>query len=131
MTMTQQRQRILVVDDDLNVCRVIAAVADRYGVDITTVHDGGEVLDALNHAGPFMIVYLDLLMPNVCGWEVLDLIRRERNTATTPVVILSSAPVTPKEKEALTDDNTMFISKAAFKLDQFESLMCELLVRNG
>jgi CheY-like chemotaxis protein len=120
-----------VVDDDPNVCRVIGTVAERYGVDVTTVHDGGEVLDALNHSGPFMIVYLDLLMPHVCGWEVLDLIRHERNNATTPVVILSSAPITPREKEALTDNSTMFMSKTSFKLAQFESLMCELLVRNG
>lgn len=127
----QNRHRVLVVDDDRQFCRILGTIAERNDVDVVTVHDGGEVQQALSQHGPFNIIFLDLNMPDVCGWEVLDRVRRDRATVNTPVVIVSGEPVSHEERVSLCDDSTQFISKATLTLERLESMMREVLAEDG
>jgi DNA-binding response OmpR family regulator len=78
--------RILVVEDDREINRLIAEALRREGYAASCAHDGAEALRLLA-AERFQMVILDLMMPQVDGYEVLRHIRAE---GETPVLILSA-----------------------------------------
>jgi two-component system KDP operon response regulator KdpE len=79
--------RVLVVDDEPPIVRVVAANLRARGYDVLTAASGEAALTAVKTHRPDCIV-LDLGLPGIDGLEVL---RRLRSWATTPVVILTAA----------------------------------------
>ena len=92
---------ILLVEDDADEVNVALRALHRAGVDapVTVVNDGVEALAALGlesagaSAPPATprVVFLDLKMPRVDGWEVLRRMRQHPDTADIPVVVISSS----------------------------------------
>jgi two-component system, OmpR family, KDP operon response regulator KdpE len=78
--------RVLVVDDDLSILRVVAANLRARGFEALTAASGAAALTAMEAEQPHCIV-LDLGLPDIGGLEVL---RRLRTWTTTPVVILTA-----------------------------------------
>ncbi len=95
------RSMMLLVDDDRNDVDVALRAIDRAGLDapVEIARDGVEALQALGieetdggeQAPPPRVVFLDLRMPRVDGWEVLRRIREHPHTTDLPVVVLSSS----------------------------------------
>ena len=63
--------RILVVDDEGSVRRLMRVILEMEGHEVIEAEDGRYALSALQKDGPFDLVVLDLMMPWVDGWEVL------------------------------------------------------------
>ena len=120
-------KKVLVVDDDKTVRLVIGKVAERHGANVTFACDGKEALSALSHGEQFNAVFLDLIMPHLTGWDILNSIRGNEDTATTPVVIVSGAPISEHEKDRLGRQATSFIDKESFDLTTFERMLDSLL----
>ena len=80
------RPRLLVVDDDRKLCRLIADYLDPLGYDVTTVHTGPEGVERAT-AEAWQAVILDLMLPGLDGFEVLKRIRR---TSDVPVLMLTA-----------------------------------------
>lgn len=78
--------RVLVVEDDLDVGKVVSAYLERDGFELEVVHDGLTGLQRALEAPPDLIV-LDWLLPGLDGLEVLQRLRRERRT---PVIMLTA-----------------------------------------
>jgi DNA-binding response OmpR family regulator len=78
--------RILVVEDDREINRLVAEALRREGFSVTGTHDGAEALRLLS-LDSYQMVILDLMMPEIDGYEVL---RQIREKGTTPVLILSA-----------------------------------------
>ena len=77
---------ILIVDDDVELCELLAERLAREGLNVETVHEGVQGLDrALS--GNHSIVVLDLMLPGLPG---LDLLRRLRARSNLPVLILTA-----------------------------------------
>lgn len=81
--------RILVVDDEPHIRRVLSAMLSREGFDVVLASDGAEGLKAIV-AGVVDLVILDLVMPGANGLEVLAKIRTDPVKARTPVIILTA-----------------------------------------
>jgi two-component system response regulator len=90
---------ILLVEDDRDEVKVALRALDRAGLDVpvAVANDGVEALELLGlepegelQATP-RVVFLDLKMPRIDGWEVLRRIREDPRTADVPVVVLSSS----------------------------------------
>ena len=78
--------RILVVDDDLDLCELLAKYLRREGFEFEMVHNGeAGVHRAL--AGAYALIVLDVMLPNMNGFEVLSQIRAR---AQTPVLMLTA-----------------------------------------
>jgi two-component system alkaline phosphatase synthesis response regulator PhoP/two-component system response regulator VicR len=93
LTGTQKRVRqmpkkILVVDDDRHVVRLVQISLERAGYEVTTAYDGVEALDRVMSGNPDMII-LDIVMPRMDGWEVLRNLQNDPRFQNIPVVILS------------------------------------------
>ncbi len=82
-------RRILVVDDEPHIRRVLSAVLGDRGFDITMANDGVEGLEELS-SNTFDLVILDLMMPGASGLEILSRIRSGTDRADTPVIILTA-----------------------------------------
>ncbi len=81
-----EMQRVLVVDDDSNVCELVSLYLEREGFAIECVNDGQAALDTLERTSPDLIV-LDLMLPGVDGLEVC---RRVRKAGETPIIMLTA-----------------------------------------
>ena len=80
---------ILVVDDDLELLKLIAMLLRRIGAESHTFYNGQEALQYLQTETPDVVV-LDLMLPGIDGYEILQQIRADRRMDDVPVLILSA-----------------------------------------
>ena len=80
------QHRILLVDDDPNLLRLVAEQLRDDGFDVTTARDGAEALRILERTWPDLLI-VDLMMPRIDG---LTLARRVKERADLPVIVLSA-----------------------------------------
>ena len=79
-------EKILVVDDDKNICELLRLYLSKEGYEVTTAHDGEAALAAFEAVKPAMVL-LDVMMPKMDGWETC---RRIRSVSSTPVIMLTA-----------------------------------------
>ncbi len=79
--------KILLVDDNP---KYLADVLPFYGYDLKCVSDGVQALSALDSDEFFDIVLLDVMMPNMNGWDTLKAIRKNPKTRDIPVIMLTA-----------------------------------------
>ncbi len=89
-------QHILVVDDNVDVRESLAEVLELAGYSVETAENGRVALDMLV-AEPAALVLLDLMMPVMDGWQVVEAMRGDRELAGVPVVIVSASTTPPPE----------------------------------
>ncbi|MFQ5808737.1 MAG: response regulator [Armatimonadota bacterium] len=81
-------KRILVIDDDIDVLRTTSRTLEDAGYEVQRAQSGREGLKHIWHAPPDLVV-LDVVMPELNGWDVLQAIRGDDATAKLPVVMLT------------------------------------------
>lgn len=80
--------KVLLVDDN---AKYLKDALPFYGYEVTSVCDGVEALKELNSKNnKFDIVLLDVMMPNMNGWQTLKAIRSDENTKDLPVIMLTA-----------------------------------------
>jgi CheY-like chemotaxis protein len=96
------RQRILIVDDKPETIRPFreALEADRR-YEVLEVTSGQEALDILRLTGTIDLVILDLRMPGIDGFEVLQALRSSEQTANVPVLVLTAEDINAEERAQL------------------------------
>lgn len=82
-------KRILVVDDDHEIVRLLRAYLEQNGYQVIAAYDGERALQAIRHERPDLVV-LDLMLPDRDGWEVTRLVRSDPALAATPIVMLTA-----------------------------------------
>lgn len=83
------RKRILVTDDDACILRLVATILRRAGYDVDTAVNGHQALEKINETD-YDVVVLDLMMPELSGFEVLARLQT-REGAPRYVVVMSAA----------------------------------------
>ncbi len=83
------RKRVLIVDDEPHVATLVARNLTQSGYETATAPDGREALKLLDSWGPDLIV-LDIMMPEIDGMEVIEILRGDPRTVELPVVILTA-----------------------------------------
>jgi len=109
--------KILVVDDVEANVRLLEAVLEPRGYDVVAATDGGSALTLAESAGPDLVL-LDVVMPDLDGFEVCRRLRARERTALLPVVMLTSSDG-PEKTEAIEAGADDFIPKP---FDQAELL---------
>ena len=84
--MEEALEKILIVDDDKNICEVINMYLQSSGYDTKIVYDGKSAIDIFEKYKPNLVI-LDVMMPHVNGIDVLKWIRKE---GITPVIMLTA-----------------------------------------
>ena len=81
--------KILVVDDDLNICELLKLYLENEGYMVFTANDGQEAVDTFQNKTPDLVL-LDYEMPVINGAQVLEMIRSEADFSNIPVIFLTS-----------------------------------------
>jgi two-component system alkaline phosphatase synthesis response regulator PhoP len=82
-------QRILVVDDDRQIVRVLRTYLERAGFNVFAAYSGDEAVRSLRIDRPDLVV-LDLMLPERDGWDVTRIVRRDPALEATPIVMLTA-----------------------------------------
>ncbi|MBX3013300.1 MAG: response regulator transcription factor [Caldilineaceae bacterium] len=82
-------ERILVVDDDREITRLLRSYLEQAGYAVLTAHSGETALHTLRREHPDLLV-LDLMLPDRDGWDVTRLIRADASLADTPIIMLTA-----------------------------------------
>jgi len=82
-------ERILVVDDDRDICRSIEVVLRLEGYDVRIAHEGEEALEQATSVQPDLVL-LDMMMPGIDGYEVTKRLRHDPRTATASIIMLTA-----------------------------------------
>ncbi len=100
----QPVKRVLVVDDDPDVPQLLGRMLSTHDgtLDVTAALNGEQALDELRSHPPDLML-LDIVMPDMDGWQVLELKRKEEAIRDIPVIIISAQDPTeqPMSSEAL------------------------------
>ena len=80
--------RVLVVDDEPAIRALVAKIVERAGLPVDSARDGAEAIEKLE-SGPYAVIVLDLMMPNVDGYALIDYIRDR--PGPRPAIIVVSA----------------------------------------
>ena len=78
--------KVLIIDDDRDLCALISDYLSAFGYEVTAAHSGPTGVERAM-AGPWQAIILDVMLPGMDGFEVLKCIRRERDT---PVLMLTA-----------------------------------------
>ena len=84
------RANVLVVDDDEAIRDVVAEVLRDEGYSVVCAENGAQALQEINADRRPDLVLLDLMMPVMSGWELLDAVHDDAELSRIPVVVLSA-----------------------------------------
>jgi DNA-binding response OmpR family regulator len=91
---------VLVADDEPHIGRIIKTKLEQGPFTVTLVYDGAEALAELERSPDVRLLILDLMMPQVTGFEVLERVRADARWRTIPCLILTAAGQDHQEVEA-------------------------------
>ncbi len=82
-------QRILVVDDDKQIVRLVRSYLEQAGYQVLTAYDGETALQMVRRERPDLVV-LDLMLPDRDGWDITRQVRADPTLAPTPILMLTA-----------------------------------------
>lgn len=85
------KKRILVIDDEENIVKMLKTLLEINDYEAETALDGKEGLSKANKYKPDLIL-LDLVMPNLNGYQVLETLRADETLKSIPVILFTAAP---------------------------------------
>ncbi len=103
--------RILIVDDEPHIRRVLRTILATDGFEVEEAADGVEGMEAINSDTEFDFVLLDFMMPGATGLEVLARIRSHPTRSATPVIILTAKGQDTDRRAALAGGADDFLTK--------------------
>jgi HAMP domain-containing protein/CheY-like chemotaxis protein len=139
-----RRRRLLVVEDNNAERLSIDALLGYDDIEIVNASTGGDALDALRE-NPCDCVVLDLRLPDMSGFDVLDEMRRDTSLADVPVVVFTGKELSPEEDtrlhsmarsivvkgvespERLLDETALFLHRVVTDLPADKQRMLQLL----
>ncbi len=100
---------VLIVEDDNAIRRLLTTTFKREGLPVTPARDGMEALEALR-GRPYRVVLLDLMMPRVSGWEVIDWLREHPTEQPRTLIVVSAT-----NREVLRELDPEVVNAVVFK----------------
>ena len=110
--------QVLIVDDDPGAVELIALHLDGLASKVLRAYGGADAIEMARREMPDLIV-LDLLMPEVNGFDVVAALHENDGTATIPILIVTSKSITPRDRDELNGFVSTIMEKADFDGDRF------------
>ncbi|HXD11841.1 MAG TPA: response regulator [Anaerolineales bacterium] len=109
--------KILIVDDDVLITNLMKTLVTMDGHEALIVNNSAEAMDVAKAREPDLIT-LDLMMPNLNGFELCMLLRAHPKFADTPIIIVSAKEDSKSKQMAFQAGATEYINKP-FNIDEF------------
>jgi CheY-like chemotaxis protein len=94
------RRDIVVIDDDLAALELVRATLEPQGWTVTTCSGGAQAVSVIRSLSP-SVVLVDLLMPDIDGFAVIDALHADPQTSAIPVVVLTAKSLTTQDRDRL------------------------------
>ncbi len=112
--------KVLVVDDDPKAVQLVALRILAQAGTVLRAYGGREAIDTARQELPDLIV-LDLMMPELDGFDVVSALHEDAQTARIPVLVVTAKQITMEDRARLEGSVTAVIEKAAFNRESFAS----------
>jgi CheY-like chemotaxis protein len=127
---THGGNRLLVVDDDPGVVDLVRQNLEGQPFVIESAADGKAALDAISRAPPD-VVLLDLLMPGLDGFEVIERLRQDKRYRDIPVIVLTAKSLTREDTSRLRQGVVRIMQKHELEIDSLVEELRSALQRYG
>jgi CheY-like chemotaxis protein len=116
-------KNILVVDDDVRNLFALTTVFERYNINAITAESGKEAISIINDDKQKIdMVLMDIMMPEMDGYETTQKIRRENKNSTLPIIAVTAKAMKGDRQKCIEAGASDYITKP-LKIDQLLSLM--------
>ncbi len=89
MSPDNRASKVVVIEDDPEMINLVKLILKKEGFDVTGAMGGRDGLDAIEHLNPDLVL-LDLMMPDIDGWEVYQTMKANDQTKNIPVIIITA-----------------------------------------
>lgn len=121
--------KVLIVEDDPDICEIFATAFKREGFKVYTAREGRTALSKYEHKEPDVIL-LDIMMPNVDGYQVLKEVRK-RTDKYVPVIMLTNLDMTHFTKHESVDHVDAYLIKSNYTPSEIVTKTKEVLKLNN
>lgn len=125
-----QNKRVLIVDDDNRNIYALKRVLENRGMETLVAKDGLECLDIMKENHNIDVVLMDIMMPNMDGYETMSIIRNEMKLTDLPIIALTAKAMKNDRDKSLEAGASDYISKP-LNLEQLFSVLRVWLVSKG
>ncbi|MEO5907333.1 MAG: response regulator, partial [Saprospiraceae bacterium] len=115
-------KNILVVDDDIRNLFALTTVFERYNINVVTAESGKDAITMLNENPRIDMVLMDIMMPEMDGYETTQKIRREHTNVLLPIIAVTAKAMKGDRQKCIDAGASDYITKP-LKIDQLLSLM--------
>jgi HAMP domain-containing protein/signal transduction histidine kinase/CheY-like chemotaxis protein len=115
-------KNILVVDDDVRNLFALTTAFERYNMKVITAESGQEAINILGENGNIDMVLMDIMMPEMDGYETTQKIRREHKNSHLPIIAVTAKAMKGDREKCIEAGASDYITKPV-KIDQLLSLM--------
>ncbi len=115
-------KNILVVDDDVRNLFALTTVFERYNINVITAESGKDAITILNENPKIEMVLMDIMMPEMDGYETTQKIRREHKNSSLPIIAVTAKAMKGDRQKCIEAGASDYITKP-LKIDQLLSLM--------
>jgi CheY-like chemotaxis protein len=115
-------KKVLIVDDDVRNLFALTTVFERFDINILTAESGQQAIDLLNENENIDMVLMDIMMPEMDGYETMQKIRREHRNNSLPIIAVTAKAMKGDRQKCIEAGASDYITKP-LKIDQLMSLM--------
>jgi HAMP domain-containing protein/signal transduction histidine kinase/CheY-like chemotaxis protein len=119
---------VLVVDDDVRNLFALTAVFERSNIEVITAESGREAIEILNSDKKVDIVLMDIMMPEMDGYETIQIIRKDQQYKNLPIIAVTAKAMIGDRQKCIASGASDYITKPV-KTDQLLSLMRVWLIK--
>jgi CheY-like chemotaxis protein len=123
-----RRRKVLVVDDDARNIFALATVLENQDMDVLSATNGRQAIDMINSMPDLSVVLMDIMMPDMDGYETIRQIRRNPDFRMLPILALTAKAMKGDREKCLQAGASDYIAKPV-NTDQLLSLLRVWLYR--
>jgi CheY-like chemotaxis protein len=106
-----QNRKVLVVDDDVRNIFALGSVLERHGMKVITAQTGQEAINTLQAEPDIAIVLMDIMMPEMDGYQTIGMIRKNKEFRRLPIVALTAKAMKGDREKCLDAGASDYLAK--------------------
>lgn len=118
--------KILFIEDETSLQKTLSSALESAGYEIVSAYDGEKGLELAKQSQPDLIL-LDLILPKMNGFDVLNELKKDRQTKDVPVIVLTNLESVEDVEKVIGLGATTYLVKANYDLDDIVGKIGEVL----